>query len=189
MISHLSGTAGRSTSPPGVLWYTPYWSKIFMISEGNVLLLKFTDTTSNPDSDRSAFVSVIVLPEPGGPHRITGCRAFRYARITCSLRAVSTVGTTTDVSSTLSSCNCTAGTCSRHSVHWPVCVLTKQSSSECSPGGNVTPAAARSISENSSRSSPTSEPPKPHSAASTSRLATKAKKCSPAMGASMCSML
>jgi hypothetical protein len=62
--------------------YSQFCSKVDRSSSGVVADEKFSDATSNSEMDLSVDMSVIVLPEPGGPHSTSGRRVVSHARMT-----------------------------------------------------------------------------------------------------------
>lgn len=75
--------------------------------------------TSISGSDLRALNKVMVLPDPGGPHRTKGlCSASQvYSRASCL--TVSTVGITTSGAATLCVSTSTTGTFEVHGIHSP----------------------------------------------------------------------
>src|SRR5579862_4102013 len=89
-----------------VLRYSQYCSNDLMTKSGVVALEKLIEATSKFGSFRKALNKVIVFPEPGGPHKITGRCSDIQEYNTSSCRTVSIVGMT--VSAVFTSCGSTS---------------------------------------------------------------------------------
>ena len=70
--NHLFGYLGLKIIPEVVFTYSQYCSNYFNISEGIVPLEKLIKIISKSGNCFKVLIKVIVLPEPGGPHKIKG---------------------------------------------------------------------------------------------------------------------
>ena len=79
--SHLPIWVGDMTTPFSVFRYSQYWSNVLISRSGVVALEKLSPTTSILGNLRKALKRVMVLPDPGGPHKISGlCSASQEER-------------------------------------------------------------------------------------------------------------
>ena len=87
---------------------------------------EITKRTSRSGRARKALKSVMVLPEPGGPHRTIGLCSNSHVDRSASCRTVSMVGITTSGAPTLWVSTSTCGTFADHATHSPVIDTCRQ---------------------------------------------------------------
>ena len=158
---------------------------------------KFSPTTSMSGSLRSAENSVMVLPDPGGPHSMSGLCSDSHEYSTSSWRTVSMVGTTTSAADTAAVSISIVGTLLSHEVHStaPRVSVTSQSISDAPApapapsGGSSMPVRLRRCSPISARTSSLASPVNAHTSASSSRRVAYASICSAPSGKSGCAAL
>ena len=89
------------TKPVLVFLVSQYWSKVLRIRSGVVDEEKLMKTISMSLNSLSVAIRVMVLPEPGGPHRRKGRFSESHEQRTYWCLFVSTVSMTTSASVTL----------------------------------------------------------------------------------------
>src|SRR5258707_15871435 len=115
---------GASMTPLGVFRYSQYCSNVLRISSGVVALEKLRPTTSMSGNLRRALNKVMVLPDPGGPHSISGLCSDSQEYRTSSWRTVSMVGTTTSEAVTACDSISMDGTLDCQATHSPLLTWT-----------------------------------------------------------------
>mmetsp|Transcript_4288 Transcript_4288/g.9244 ORF Transcript_4288/g.9244 Transcript_4288/m.9244 type:complete len:241 (-) Transcript_4288:70-792(-) len=189
--SHLptpSDGFGRITHPFGVLATSQYCANVLSRSSGVVPDEKLSGASTSCGMACSVDVSVIVLPLPGGPQRMSGLWLESQLWITSTWRSVSVVGITTSDAVTCELSISRRGTETAHGSNSPSSTLTCMSITFVS-GGSVTFEWETIKWPSSSRPCQVMEPPKAQTRLCRSHRSAKLAMCSAPIGKSRCDSL